>query len=83
MPGTEKIFADLHVHSFYSDGIECYYPSHSDEVTKACLDICKERNLIITAGSDCHRVFGKARVGEMNIEIGKLKLKNLLPDMII
>ena len=60
------------------DGIECYYPSHSEIVTQACLDICMESNSLITAGSDCHGVFGKTRVGEMNINKDKLILKDLL-----
>jgi hypothetical protein len=23
------------------DGLECYYPSHTNEVTNICVDICK------------------------------------------
>ena len=64
--------------SFGINGIECYYPSHSEAVTQACLDICNEYDLLITAGSDCHGVFGKTRVGEMGIRIDQLKLKNLV-----
>jgi len=70
--------AELHrMISYGLDGIECYYPSHSDTVTQACLDICHESNLLITAGSDCHGVFGKTRVGEMDITLDKLFLKDL------
>ncbi len=61
------------------DGIECYYPTHSQDVTRACLDVCRERDAIVTAGSDCHGVFGKTRVGEMDIPMGELRLKGLLP----
>lgn len=64
--------------SYGLDGIECYYPSHSEAVTQACIDICLEKKLLITAGSDFHGVFGKARVGEMNITRDKLVLKDLL-----
>ena len=64
--------------SFGLDGIECYYPTHSDEVTRACLDICEEKNLLITAGSDCHGVFGKTQVGDMKITLDKIFLKDLL-----
>jgi len=59
------------------DGIECYYPWHSEAITQACLDVCNEHDLLITAGSDCHGAFGKTRVGEMNIRTDQLRLKGL------
>jgi hypothetical protein len=64
--------------SYKLDGVECYYPSNSEAVTQACLDVCRENDLIITAGSDCHGSFGKTRVGEMNITLDKLALKDLI-----
>ena len=63
--------------SYGVDGIECYYPNNSDTVTQACLDVCNEYDLIITAGSDCHGTFIENRVGEMDILISKLRLKGL------
>lgn len=62
------------------DGVECFYPSHSAIITQACLEICNEKNLLITAGSDCHGIFGKTRVGEMNISLNNVVLKDLLSD---
>lgn len=59
------------------DGIECYYPSHSEAVTEACIEICDEYDMLITAGSDCHGAFGKTKVGEMNVFTDKLRLKDL------
>ncbi|MCL2773032.1 MAG: PHP domain-containing protein [Oscillospiraceae bacterium] len=64
--------------SYGLDGIECYYPSHSEIVTQACLDVCGDNNLLITAGSDCHGVFGGTKIGEMNISLDKVALKNLI-----
>lgn len=64
----------LRLISFGLDGIECYYPSHTDKITDVCLEICKDRDLLITAGSDCHGEFGGTAIGEMEIVIGKLKL---------
>jgi len=64
--------------SFGIDGIECYYPNNSEAVTQACLEVCDEYDLLITAGSDCHGTFIKNRVGEMDIPINRLKLKDLL-----
>lgn len=70
--------AELHgIMSCGLDGIECYYPSHSDAVTKVCLEYCNEKGLLITAGSDCHGLFGKTQVGEMKIPLNKLTLGNL------
>jgi predicted metal-dependent phosphoesterase TrpH len=63
--------------SYGLDGVECYYPSHSEIITQICLDICRENDLIITAGSDCHGIFGKTIIGEMNISKDKVSLKNL------
>lgn len=36
------------------DGIECYYTTFSDEQTKELLQLCKERKLYISGGSDYH-----------------------------
>ncbi|RUS48187.1 PHP domain-containing protein [Cohnella sp. AR92] len=60
------------------DGIECYYPSHSHEVTEDCLSICKELGLLITAGSDCHGSFEKTEIGEMEVPISWLNLGDIL-----
>ncbi len=51
--------------SYGLDGVECYYPSHSSEVTETCVRVCDELGLLITAGSDCHGDFGSARINEM------------------
>lgn len=59
------------------DGIECYYVTHTEDITKLCLTLCKERKLLITAGSDCHGTFGNARVGDIAIPIEKLSLGDL------
>ncbi|HEY8465999.1 MAG TPA: PHP domain-containing protein [Solirubrobacterales bacterium] len=36
------------------DGIETFYPSHTPEQTKHCLELCEEFNLVPTASSDFH-----------------------------
>ena len=59
------------------DGIECYYPTHTEAITKVCLEICEDRNLLITCGSDCHGEFQATDIGEMNIPIEKLKLGDI------
>lgn len=59
------------------DGIECYYPTHTPAITQLCLKICRERDLLITSGSDCHGSFGTADIGEMNIPVELLQLGSL------
>lgn len=63
------------------DGIECYYPSHSGAATEICLDYCARHDLLVTAGSDCHGLFGGTRVGEMNITLERLRLGELLDQL--
>ena len=60
------------------DGIECYYPTHSKEISELCVKICKERDLLITSGSDCHGTFGKTRIGEMDITIEQLNIGKII-----
>jgi len=64
--------------SYGLDGIECYYPEHTEVVTRACLDVCKKHDLLITSGSDCHGSFGSTRVGEMEIMMDRLRLGDLV-----
>jgi predicted metal-dependent phosphoesterase TrpH len=71
----------LRLISYGLDGIECYYPSHTNDITDVCLEICKDRDLLITAGSDCHGDFGSSEVGEMDIALGQLKLGNILSNL--
>ena len=62
-------------------GIECYYPSHSKELTYICVDFCKKNDLRITGGSDCHGEFDKSEgfsLGEFDISIDMLDLKGLI-----
>lgn len=41
------------------DGVECYYPTHSEEITRICLDFCQKYNMAVTSGSDCHGNFAR------------------------
>jgi len=36
------------------DGIETFYPPHTEEQTKHCLELCAEFGLVATASSDFH-----------------------------
>ncbi len=61
------------------DGVECYYPLHAPEITQMLLALCRDRDLIVTAGSDCHGSFGRSRIGQMDVPIEALRLKGLTP----
>ena len=59
------------------DGIECYYVRHSAGITRSCLDICKKRGAMITAGSDCHGAFNHNEIGQTHTPLDKLILHGL------
>jgi len=75
-----NLFAEkvLELVSYGLDGIECYYPFHTKDITDICLEICRNKGLLITTGSDCHGDFGRTEIGETGIAIGQLNLGNLL-----
>ncbi len=60
------------------DGIECYYPRHSPGITRALLEICQQRNAMVTAGSDCHGAFNHSEIGQTRTPLSALALDNLL-----
>jgi 3',5'-nucleoside bisphosphate phosphatase len=64
----------LQLIAFGIDGIECYYPSHTKEVTEISLSICHQYKLIITSGSDCHGTFEKTHIGQLCTNVGKVNL---------
>ena len=64
------------------DGFECYYPKYNSELTEYLVKFCRERGLMITAGSDEHGSFiGSAAdryIGAVKVNIEQLNLKNLI-----
>ena len=59
-------------------GIECYHPENSPLVSQYCVELCNEKKLIITGGSDCHGEFVKTR-GLLNpiVTLSKLNLNGI------
>jgi len=51
------------VKRFDIDGIECFYPSHTEKQTKFLLKFCEENNLLISGGSDFHGAHRTIRLG--------------------
>ena len=63
------------------EGVECYYPSHSKDFTNICVEFCKNNDLRITGGCDCHGDFDKSEgftIGAMDISLEMLDLKGIL-----
>ncbi len=54
------------------DGIECYYPIHSEELTNCCVSFCGEHDLMTTVGCDCH--------GEMSKKEGQFVMGSIKKD---
>lgn len=52
---------DLLNHEF--DGLECYYFLNQEEMTRKSLDLARNRNLLVTAGSDYHGIIGDQKHG--------------------
>nr|MDD6335055.1 PHP domain-containing protein [bacterium] len=67
-----------HLFALGLDGVECYYPGHSQQAERACLDSCRQHHALITAGSDCHGTFGDTAIGQNRVPIHKLELGDLL-----
>lgn len=56
------------------DGVECFYPKHSAQLTAALLNLCGRHSLSVTAGSDCHGAYGKSDIGQTRTPFGGLRL---------
>ncbi|MCL4694506.1 MAG: PHP domain-containing protein [Candidatus Hydrogenedentes bacterium] len=54
--------------TFPFDGIEVYHSKHSPGKSDAFLQLARERNLIVTGGSDCHgEIKGQAEMGKVKL----------------
>lgn len=71
-----EVFTDLTSKGI--EGIECFYPSNEEEMTKNCVEFCKEQDLVITAGADSHGEYTKTIKNiEYSLGIVKVELKDL------
>ena len=62
----EEFIRDLHK-NFGVDGFECYHSSFSEEEIEYIVNYCKDNNLLMSGGSDCH---GDNKHG-INLAVGK------------
>ena len=77
-----KVFSELKECGV--DGIECYYPTHSELLTEVAVNYCEDNSMIITTGCDEHGEFGKEAkrivqtIGCLNIDKSKVNIDKLL-----
>lgn len=80
--GFEGILQDLTLAGVR--GVECFYPAHSDEMTRRCLDFCGANDLRITAGSDDHGEFNRViggveyTIGAVTVDESNLDLRGIV-----
>lgn len=56
-------------------GLECYHPDNSREISEYCEAFCRRQGFMITAGSDCHGAFLPGRcLGKPDIKLSQLSL---------
>ncbi|MGI6702033.1 MAG: PHP domain-containing protein [Christensenellales bacterium] len=59
-------------------GLEVYYPLHTDSIKEILYDIAKEKNLIVTGGSDFHNLQSGNPIGSGNYEMDEYAASLLL-----
>ena len=76
-PGLAATLLELAKEDF--DGFECYHSGHSREDTAALLTYCRQHQLLVSGGSDCHGSFVPSRaLGRPVIDTSDLNLPGLL-----
>lgn len=64
-------------------GIECFHPSHDEETTKRALQWCRQKQMLITGGSDCHGTFVPGRyLGKPELVLEMLQLGSLVDKLV-
>ena len=59
------------------DGVECFYPEHTEEITNLCVNFSNQHGLLVTSGCDEHGDWGIYHIGTMKIDSAKLRLKRI------
>lgn len=71
LPKLEKMIA------YGIKGLECYYSRYSKKESEFLADIAKEKNLLISGGSDYHGTNKDIPLGKLSCEINKVDYKKL------
>lgn len=67
------------VENYDIDGFECYYSKFTEEQTQYIVNVCKENNLLMSGGSDCHGINKPGiniGIGTGNLNIDEKILEN-------
>ncbi len=88
-----KGYSETEIHTFLKqlkewglDGMECYYPSFTEEDRTRCLKYIEEFDLLKSGGSDFHgatRAHVKLGVGEGDLNVPDELLENILPELLV
>ena len=64
------------------EGLECFTTYHDKEMTQKYIEFCRKRDLLITAGSDCHgsTILKSRKLGQPEPPFKDLNLKGIWPD---
>ena len=73
---STKILNDI-LNNYEIDGIECYYTTFTNEQSNYLLNICKERGLLVSGGSDYHGH------NKPNVDVGTGFGNLVIPDNIL
>lgn len=74
----EEMIENIH-NNYDIDGFECYHSNFSEEQISYILKYCKNNNLLMSGGSDCHGANKpgiKLAVGKGNLNIDEAIIKN-------
>jgi 3',5'-nucleoside bisphosphate phosphatase len=73
---TEKVVEEFRQSGL--QGLECYTSYHNKDATQRFLKWCRDRDLLITGGSDCHGDYvSNRKLGVPSIELADLRLGEL------
>lgn len=74
---NSKKILDFILNNYHIDGIECYYTTFNNEQTEYLLNLCQERQFLISGGSDYHGTF------KPNVDLGSGFGKLEIPENIL
>ncbi|MGH4124350.1 MAG: PHP domain-containing protein [Clostridium sp.] len=75
---SESLYWDI-INSGLLDGVEVYHTANNIDIRKELINIAKEKELIITGGSDYHGHYNKYKTPMGGIELPEQVFKNLSP----
>ena len=69
---------DYILKTYKIDGIECFYTTFTKEQSERLVELCKDRNLYMSGGSDYH---GKAKPNvDLGVGFGEMRIEESIID---